>query len=360
MQLNNQSTTTPDTDSNARDPLVSIVIPLYNKQDHVAATLDSVFAQEFRDFEVIVINDGSTDDSEAAVRPFLDRIRFIRQANTGPGAARNRGIELSRGRYLAFLDADDVWRPGKLREQVGFLHQHPDVMWCGCNVTFENTKPGDASTAVSIPRGLSSWVIFDDWFSASLDKALSQTPCMVVHREVFGRVGMFDPTIPAGQDMDLWIRIATHFRRFAYCYQPLVHVNNWLPGCVSRNGDSKYRSMLAFTITHIEQTRAHDELDQPVGRYLRRKLLALIGLSLAFGHVSVAREAIRKTPDTWRGNDWRKFWLICLLPAFAIRALVAIRSRIVAGVRARRVAREHERLSRIADAECAPETRDTP
>ena len=106
-------------------PLVSVVIPTYNRPALLAETLRSVFAQTFTDYEVIVVNDGSTDDTEARLRAYGDRVRLITQANQGIGAARNRGLDEARGRYIALLDHDDLWLPQKLASQVSFFERHP-------------------------------------------------------------------------------------------------------------------------------------------------------------------------------------------------------------------------------------------
>ncbi len=104
-------------------PTVSIVIPAYNVAPYIGETLDSVFAQTFGDFEVIVINDGSPDseDLERALARFIDRINYIKQENRGASAARNAGLHAARGEFIAFLDADDLWLPNYLDEQIKFI-----------------------------------------------------------------------------------------------------------------------------------------------------------------------------------------------------------------------------------------------
>src|SRR5689334_17679721 len=121
---------------NEANPLVSVVIPAFNRAFILPEALDSVLAQTWKDFEILVVDDGSTDDSETALRPYVERfgVRFLRQANQGPAAARNRGIEAARGKYVAFLDSDDLWLPIKLSAQIPRMEAHPDVVMSYGNV----------------------------------------------------------------------------------------------------------------------------------------------------------------------------------------------------------------------------------
>src|SRR5881227_962875 len=113
----------------AEDTLVSVVIPAYNVGPLISETLDSVLAQHYRHFEIIVVNDGSPDTPalEAALAPYRDRITYIAQENAGPGAARNAGIERARGELIAFLDGDDIWLPECLTEQVARANADPGL-----------------------------------------------------------------------------------------------------------------------------------------------------------------------------------------------------------------------------------------
>ena len=107
-------------------PLVSVIIPVHNGGRYLRAALESVFAQTYRPFEVIVVDDGSTDDSGVIAQSFHD-VRYIHQANQGVAAARNNGIEAARGEFFAFLDQDDLWTPEKLKLQIAYLLSHPDL-----------------------------------------------------------------------------------------------------------------------------------------------------------------------------------------------------------------------------------------
>ncbi|HVF54668.1 MAG TPA: glycosyltransferase [Pyrinomonadaceae bacterium] len=151
---------------------VSVVIPLYDKAPYVRRALDSIAAQTFKDFEVIVVDDGSTDGGGAVVAAFDDaRVRLVRQSNAGPGAARNRGIAEARGELLAFLDADDVWLPRFLEESVRLLDEYgPDVASVTSGYTLH---PGDAPTA-------------DMWRARGIEEGIRRVdehtpPALVVH-----------------------------------------------------------------------------------------------------------------------------------------------------------------------------------
>src|SRR5205085_1848539 len=110
-------------------PAVSIIIPAFNAASYIGAALDSVFAQTFSDYETIIVNDGSpdTDDLERVLEPYRERVVYLKQENSGPGGARNIGILKARGRYVAFLDADDVWLPNYLFQQMRALRENPSL-----------------------------------------------------------------------------------------------------------------------------------------------------------------------------------------------------------------------------------------
>ncbi len=119
-------------------PAVSIVIPAYNVSRYICEALDSVFTQTFTDYEVILVNDGSvdTDDLEGALVPFAGRLRYIKQENAGASVARNHGLQVAQGEFIAFLDADDLWLPNYLEEQLRFLREHNCDLVCADALIF--------------------------------------------------------------------------------------------------------------------------------------------------------------------------------------------------------------------------------
>lgn len=142
-------------------PTVSVVVPTYNQPGLLLETLGTVFAQSFDDYEVVVVNDGSTDDTADRLRPLVerhgpDRLRVVTQANVGIGGARNRGIDEARGRYVALLDHDDLWRPDKLAAQVDFMAAHPACAACSVPWAMSDApdRPGFDVSAVRGPDGV--------------------------------------------------------------------------------------------------------------------------------------------------------------------------------------------------------------
>ena len=180
---------------------MSVVIPTYRHRDYVAAALASVEAQTFRDFEVIVVNDGSPDDTEAVLRPWIERgaICYVAQENAGQASARNRGIGLARGEFVALLDDDDTWPGDKLAWQVEFLRANPDyAVVAGAAEVMDETG---AALRRTPPLGD---VAFDQLIVANCMISPGQA---LVRRSVLDGAGAFDPAVWGADDWDLWLRI---------------------------------------------------------------------------------------------------------------------------------------------------------
>jgi glycosyltransferase involved in cell wall biosynthesis len=195
-----------------RAPVVSVVIPLYNVSEYIVEALDSVFAQRFRDFEVIVVNDGSPDTPalETALAPYRDRITYLTQPNAGPSAARNAAIQVARGTYIAFLDGDDRWLPDCLENQVAraSVAASPAVVF-GDAVIFGNPELEGKTL-----RRLGKSGVEADFLGLVTERCSITTSCSMVRRDVCIAVGMFDPALRRSEDYDLWLRIAHAGERF--------------------------------------------------------------------------------------------------------------------------------------------------
>ena len=198
-------------------PLVSVIIPCYNAARFVREAVASVLSQTYRPLEIIVINDGSTDDTEAVLQPYFGQIRYYSQPNHGLSATRNRAISLARGELIAFLDADDVWLPEKLARQVQCLMQNPEIGLVHTNYMklYDDTGERVARQSQDLPNG-------NCYARLALGNVV-QVSSVVLRRECLEKVGTFDDKIPRRtcEDYDLWLRMARHFD-FAYIPEPLM------------------------------------------------------------------------------------------------------------------------------------------
>lgn len=244
---------------------VSVVIPTYNHAQYVLEALDSVFAQTRPADEVIVVNDGSPDDTADRLRPLVDsgRIRYMEQPNAGQGAARNRGLAEARGTYVAFLDDDDRWPPDKLQWQVDALERAPGAVMVygphqllsadGREVTDDPNQsphqpPDDAHRAFR----RRNWIL-----------SVGQT---LTRADALRAIGGFDPIIWGSDDWDLYIRLA---RRGEFVFQPKVALY------YRRHGSNASSSALRHAVNHLKVVRRH---------------IGLLNLPLLVGH---QREASR-------------------------------------------------------------------
>jgi glycosyltransferase involved in cell wall biosynthesis len=187
------------------DPLVTVVVPTYNRARLIGETIESILAQTFSDLELIVVSDGCTDCTEAVVEAFCDRrIRMVRQTNSGgPARPRNIGIELARGKYVAFCDDDDLWMPQKLEKQVAVMERYPDVALCFTRgITFGS---GGFFSRRALKRGVRS-----NHFRALLFGNFIANSSVIVRRNVLTKVGPFntDRFLHGAEDYEMWLRIA--------------------------------------------------------------------------------------------------------------------------------------------------------
>lgn len=189
---------------NENAPAVSVIVPAYNAGEFLREAIDSVLAQTYRDFEVIVVDDGSTDHTRDVLRIYGSAVRSIRQKNGGAAAARNCGILNSSGRYIAFLDADDVWLPAKLERQVSCLERHPQLV--AAYSDSRDLEDGILNPESRLARfGIrASGRIFEDL----LRHNFLHTSSVVVRRTALAEAGLFDASLRGSEDIDLWMRLS--------------------------------------------------------------------------------------------------------------------------------------------------------
>lgn len=194
-------------------PLVSIVIPAYNSAPFIAETLESVFAQTFRDVDVFVVNDGSPDTLalEVELAPFLDRITYLRQANTGPSGARNLAIRQARGEYIALLDSDDVWEPRYLEEQIVRLSEESRLDLIYSDGVIDG-GPLDGRRLMEVNP--SHAVVTTERLIA--EECTVLTSCTVARRTALLDAGLFDERFRRSEDAHLWLRMSLRGARLAW------------------------------------------------------------------------------------------------------------------------------------------------
>ena len=185
--------------------MFSVVIPLYNKEKSVKNTIESVLNQTFQDFEIVVVNDGSTDKSLDIVNSIQDkRIRIINKPNGGVSSARNRGIMEAKYEWIAFLDADDLWENKHLQVVAQMIKSFPnEKVFCTSFATSKNNTHQQKNNSI---------IIVEDYFEEALNGYVIWTGVAVIHRSVFENIGYYNEILSRGEDLDLWARIGKYYK----------------------------------------------------------------------------------------------------------------------------------------------------
>ena len=184
-------------------PTVSVIIPTYNRAWAIREALDSILAQDYHDFEIVVVDDGSTDNTQQILESY-QTVCVVRQDHLGVSAARNAGIVRAAGGFIAFLDSDDLWLPGKLSAQVGFFHSNPDALICQTEEIW--IKNGVRINAKKRHKKYSGMI-----FERCLELCIVSPSAVMMKRCLFDEIGAFDETLPVCEDYDLWLRVSCRF-----------------------------------------------------------------------------------------------------------------------------------------------------
>ena len=234
--------TVRETEIMGMDPLVSVIIPTYQVAQYIAATLDSVLAQTFKDYEIIVVNDGSpdTEELEKVLAPYRDRITYLRQEHQGVSAARNTGIRAARGKYIAPLDGDDMWASENLAAQLAVLEADPslDMVYADARILGDVPEAGRTLMELSPSAG-------EVTFERLVTRQCTVHICVsVCRRETLLRAGLFDPVFRGTEDIDMWLRIARQGGRIA-CQRRVLGCYRRRPGSLSSDRVSMLEGFLA-------------------------------------------------------------------------------------------------------------------
>ncbi len=292
---------------------VSVVIPLYNKGPYIARALNSVLAQTFQDFEVIVVDDGSTDDGAAVVRGFDDpRIRLIQQENRGVSAARNRGIEAARAELVAFLDADDEWLPGFLETILRLRKKFPEA---GAYGTAYLIMTDDLTTRVGsfspyIPREPWEGPLPSYFKADALGAPPISASTVAVPKDILTEMEGFITNVWFGEDTDLWGRIALKYPiAFSWDIGGIYHAEVSNRAC-KKIMPVREHVFVTSARKALQAGEISPELREDLQEYVASKQIQVAWRNLKAGRPDLTKENLKncKTRHLRRSKYWTLFW----------------------------------------------------
>ncbi len=229
---------------------VSLIIPTYNRCVSLKRALDSVQQQSILVDEIIVVDDGSTDATEAMLNTYFPSITYIKQDNKGVSAARNVGICQAKGEWIAFLDSDDTWLSHKLEAQLSALQQAPSLKICHTEEIW--IRHGIRVNAMNKHKKTGGWI-----FKQCLPLCAMSPSSILIHRNVFNTIGLFDENLPACEDYDLWLRISAQYP-VLFLEQPLIYKYGGHQDQLSH----KYWGMDRFRIQALDKILQQGQLNE--------------------------------------------------------------------------------------------------
>jgi len=283
---------------------VSVIIPAYNAEKYIGEAINSVLSQMYTDFEVIVIDDGSTDETQARVKEFGELVSYYYKQNNGPASARNFGVKKAKGEFIAFLDADDLWEPEKLEKQLNFLNRHPEiVLVCSAIYSFGTRSKTYYLLSTKTHQG--------NLFRSLFLKSFIHTSSVIIKKKaIIEDVGGFKEEYRWGEDYDLWLRIAKRFP-IAYLGEPLVrirsHEQNISKAKISLRQNAIKIIKEYYDPRYISKSDYHKRLSE-LTIYLGRNYLKKGAKQEARAHF---KDAVKLDP--FRPRAWRylfKSWVV--------------------------------------------------
>lgn len=298
------------------DPLVSVIIPTYNRASLIGQSLKSALNQTYRNCEIIVVDDGSTDNTRQVVESFGSVIRYIYKDNSGPSVSRNVGIREAKGEYVAFLDSDDLWEPTKVAKQVDVFLKNPKAALVSCNYRFI-----DQINKVVKDPGSAFGYQPDDFFVKDILQIrfpFGATTAFMIKRSVFDEVGFFNENLRISEDLDLLVRIGLKFT-MAYVDEVLISVR--LHDNHLMRETPRYQVWLDSIRVFESHADAIKERIPDMNTYLARFYSIAGNSALLSGNrhkaLGLHWQVIRHHPFSWKGY---KDCLRCFLPASYLKA----------------------------------------
>lgn len=302
---------------------ISIVIPLYNKEKHIANTLERVFQQSYSDFEVVIVNDGSTDNSVSIVESFSDsRIKLISQKNQGAASARNKGVSLAKHNHVAFLDADDEWGKDYLFRMNQLIERYPEAVLYGTNYyIIENGQ----RSILTYPGVKQSEGIIDNYF-LSKEYTPLWTSAVVVKKAIFNQLGGFPTKCKVCEDIDLWCRFALN-GDIAYINEPLANYRRDSTNMLSKSTDTTY--YFPFLDEYKKCISNDDERYSSVQDYVCYKQLFSVSFCLRNRNKKEAKQILKRmtNPGIFKTRKMA-YALLALMPQRMIDFVFAVSKEI--------------------------------
>lgn len=285
--------------------MFSVVIPLYNKEDHIKKAIDSVLQQSLENLELIIVNDGSTDNSLKIVQQIRDdRIRIINQSNFGVSTARNNGVKAARYDHIAFLDADDWWDPHYLEEMQQLIHKYPDAgLWAA---KYYKVKFGRETEAnIGLEKGFNEGYI--DYYKVYVKTMWMPitSSSFIIPKKIFKELNGYKASLKIGEDFDLWVRIALEYK-IAYLNKVLVYYNQDVSANNRTVGGGRIWKPENHYIFQLEYLKKEEKINPSLKHLLDKlRLRALLRYHLAGAYRKETKRILAEIDFSAQPFSWR-------------------------------------------------------
>ena len=296
---------------------ISVIIPLFNKGPYILRALNSVLNQTYQDFEVIVVDDGSTDNGAEIVRGFDDpRIRLIRQENRGVSAARNHGVDKAISDFIAFLDADDEWMPGHLKTIIRLMEKYPDA---GMFTTAMKIQTAEGKTEWAyykyIPKPPWTGLLPDYFKSAALGESPVNSSVVVIPRKIIIEAGGFPEGYWYGEDSDLFGKIALKYPvAFSWEFGAIYHKDAINRACDRKLPLEKEEPFVISGRAALMKGEVPQKFTESLNEYIYRKEIIRAYRNVRTGHSEVAQIILKQCNTKWQYIEKMKWVLLAKIP----------------------------------------------
>jgi len=297
--------------------MISVIIPAYNAARFIRRTVDSVLGQTYKDIELIVVDDGSSDDTGRIIKEYGDKVRYIYQNNAGDGPARNTGILAAKGEWVAFLDHDDEWLPAKLALQMDLLERNPQLKWCAAAHYMQYGEKRNLIGCSNSLRQILKNDCFDNYFTA-VRKGTVQIIWMstvIIKRCIFYELGFFEAGWLRQADLDMWWRVAHRYPSVGFLSEPLAIMHLELQSglnTILALKDTRGQDARRLVAKHIDLAKKYGDTPQFMP-FAASFLFRILRTTLFNGFKEDARDIIKVFRNLF---SWRLRFVVYVLTVF--------------------------------------------